>query len=97
MTALRSLGINIQFMFENEAEQWSKLDSYKTAKQIVDSFSVVNDCAERTVKLMTDVNELSTTSEPEMQRAIQVIEDNRKRIPTTKKSDLSTYKKIDFE
>lgn len=97
MTALRSLDIDIQFMFENETEHWSKLNGYKAAKRIVDSFSVVNDCAERTLKLMTDINESLTKSEPEMQRAIYVTEDNRKRVPTTKKTNLSAYKKLKFE
>lgn len=97
MTVLKSLNVDIQFMFENDASDWKNLDSYRTAKNIIDSLFVVNDCAERTLKLMTDFNESLTTKEPEKQRAIQVIEDNRKRIPNTKKSVLSAYKKHSFE
>lgn len=97
MTALKSLKLDIKFMFDNDVSGWNTLDSYKAAKKIVDSLQVVNDCAERTLKLMTDFNASFTTNESEMQKAIQVIEDNRKRIPNTKKSVLSAYKKHRFE
>lgn len=97
MSALKSLKIDIQFMFDNDVADWKNLDSYKSAKTIVDSLQVVNDCAERTLKLMTDFNDSFTSKEPEMQRAIQVIEDNRKRIPSMKKSVLSSYKKHSFD
>lgn len=97
MSALKSLKLDIKFMFENDVADWKHLDDYKSAKNIVDSFQVVNDCAERTLKLMTDFNESFTTKEAEKQQAIQVIEDNRKKIPNTKKSVLSTYAKHSFK
>lgn len=97
MTALKSLKLDIKFMFENDVSQWKSLDSYCTAKKTVDSLHVVNDVAERSLKLMTDFNEKFTKSEPEKQNAIQVIEDNRKKIPNTKKSVLLANKKYRME
>lgn len=97
MSALKSLKIDIKFMFESDVSDWKNLDSYKSAKTIVDSLQVVNDCAERSLKLMTDFNESLTSNEPEKQRAIQVIEDNRKRIPSMKKSVLCSYQKHSFK
>lgn len=54
MTVSKSLQIDIRFMFDNHVNEWKHLDAYKKTKSIVDSFQVVNDCAERTLKLMTD-------------------------------------------
>lgn len=96
MPALQSLRINIQFMFDNHANEWKHLDAYKIAKTTVDSLHVVNDCAERALKLITNLNESLTTKEEEKQQVIQVVEDNRKKIPNTKKSVLSKYKKHTF-
>lgn len=91
MTVLKSLKINIDFMFQHDIKNWRHLDDYKSAKQMVDSFKVVNDTAERALKMMTDYNESLTLNEQKKQSAIQVVEDNRKRVPDLKKSTLSSY------
>lgn len=93
MSALKSLNMDIDFMFRNHVSNWKNLDEYKNAKAIVDSLKVTNDTAERSLKLMTDINESLTSKENKMQQLIQVIEDNRKRIPNTKKDTLSSYKR----
>lgn len=94
LTVLKSLRLDIGFMFESCVRDWHTLKEYKTAKKIVDSFKVVNDTAERTLKLMTDVNGLFTNNEQEKQKTVQVIEDNRQRIPSAKKYVLSSYKML---
>lgn len=91
MTVLKSLEIDIAFMFQHDVVNWKQLDEYQRAKQIVDSFKVVNDTAERALKLMTDFNQSFTSNESAKQSAIQVVEDNRVRIPDLKKSTLSNY------
>lgn len=96
MAALKSLKLDIQFMFNHDASHWKNLEEYKTAKKIVDSLPVVNDCAERALKLATDFNESLTSSETEKQRTIHVIEENRKRLPNAKKSVMTSYKKHSF-
>lgn len=52
---------------------------------------VVNDVAERSVALMSTFNQSITRTEAEMQKLIQIIEDNRKCIPDSRKSTLVTY------
>jgi len=51
---------------------------------------VVNDVAERSVALMSTFNQSITRTEAEMQKLIQIVEDNR-RIPDSRKSTLVTY------
>lgn len=97
MTVLKSLQIDIRFMFDNHVNEWKHLDAYKKTKSIVDSFQVVNDCAERTLKLMTDFNDTLTTKESGKQRVIQVVADNRERLPNTKKTVLASYKKLSLQ
>lgn len=92
MTVLKSLQLDIEFMFEKKVRAWEDLEEYKTAKKIVDSFKVVNEVAERALKLMTEINGSLTNKEEQKQNSIQVIEDNRKRIPKTQKYVLSSYK-----
>lgn len=94
MTVLESLRLDIGFMFQNNVRVWNDMKEYKAAKKVVDSFKVVNDTAERALKLMTDVNCSMTNDEQGKQNAIQVIEDNRKRIPTTQKYILSSYQML---
>lgn len=97
MMALKSLQLDIDFMFKNDVHEWKNLNDYKAAQKTVNSIQVVNDNAERTLKLMTDFNESLTTNEGKKQQTIQVIEDHRKRVPNTKKSTLLKYKKRRFE
>lgn len=42
---------------------WLQRHDYKAAREIVEALKVVNDCAERSVKLATDFNEVLTTDE----------------------------------
>lgn len=93
LSALKSLHIDIKFMFDHPASEWSSLQQYKDGKAVVDSFKVVNDIAERAVKLMTDINGKLTHSEDGAQNAIQVVQDNRKRIPSTSKTALASYQR----
>lgn len=51
---------------------------------------VVNDVAERSLKLMTDING-KKKNENGTQQLIQIIQENRNRVFSTKKSDLSSY------
>ena len=61
----------------HDPSTWHETSSYTAAKQRVQSVTVINESAERTVALMSSVNESITKNESEMQRLIQVVEDNR--------------------
>ncbi|KAE9522817.1 hypothetical protein AGLY_016779 [Aphis glycines] len=48
---------------ENDPSTWDNIHSYKNALNIVTKLRVVNDTAERGIKLMEDYNKLLTTNE----------------------------------
>ena len=67
--------------------QISSDDGYKKAKLIVNSISVVNDAAERGVKLGYDF--LGTAvKEERYQRVLQVVENSRHTLPNARKRKL---------
>ena len=56
-----------------------KRKGFKTSKQTVAAVRVVNDCAERAVKLATDYNMALTHEEEQRQLTFQVVEHHRER------------------
>ena len=62
-------------------KDWFQHPSYIEGKELVKHLKVVNDCAERCIKLATDFNESLTSSEEERQFIYQVVEHHRKKIP----------------
>lgn len=69
--------------------QWNDNEAYQTAKRRVQWLRVVNDTAERGVKLFEEFNTLLTKDEDEKQFLLQVVEANRKAVPTeAKKKDV---------
>ena len=89
--AMNLLGLDITVLAANDPQTWSDIPSFQQAATLVKSLKVVNDAAERTIALMSTFNQSITRRESEMQKLIQVIEDNRQRIPNTSKSTLETY------
>jgi len=69
-------------------EQWPTIESYLSGQARLKQLRVVNDTAERGVKLFEDFNQLLTHDEEEKQLLLQVVEAHRKTVPTqtTKKS-----------
>ena len=88
-TALRSLRVDVDFLFDNDPSVWNDSPIFLKAKAIVDSLQVVNDSAERSGALT--FNESITKTESEMQKLIQVVEDHRKRVPDGRKCTLNAY------
>jgi hypothetical protein len=89
--ALRSLGLDIAVLTGTEPEIWDEITEFRDTKAVIRSVKVVNDAAERSVALMSTFNQSITKTESEMQKLIQVVEDNRKRIPDSRKRTLITY------
>nr|XP_047143320.1 uncharacterized protein LOC124817381 [Hydra vulgaris] len=87
-SALRSMKVDIDFLFNNDPATWNDSPEYQEGKNLVYSLKVVNDAAERSVALMSMFNESITRNESEMQRLIQVVEDHRKRVPDARKCTL---------
>lgn len=89
--ALRSLGLDIAVLSGTDPQTWEEIAEFRETKAVVTSVKVVNDAAERSVALMSTFNQSITKTESEMQKLIQVVEDNRKRVPDSRKSTLMTY------
>jgi hypothetical protein len=88
--ASQMLGLDVRILAKNDPSFWNSLPSYERMKSTIHSLSVVNDSAERSIALMSAFNKSITKNESEMQKLIQVVEDNRKRIPDCRKTTLST-------
>ena len=90
--ALRYIGIDVNAFFNKDPDIWSSCPAYTEACSIINSFKVVNDAAERAIALMTTFNQSRTTSKNGMQNLIQVVEENRQRIPSKPtKTNLNSY------
>ena len=72
-----------------DPKTWKSREDYRHARDTVASLHVVNDCAERSVKLATDFNLVLTQDEEQRQLIFQVIEHHRKQIPAPLKKNFS--------
>ncbi|KAI9553808.1 hypothetical protein GHT06_019076 [Daphnia sinensis] len=70
-----------------EVENWEKMSGYKKTEGIVRSFEVVNDCAERAIKLISDFKDV-VVNVKDQEYLFQVIEDPRNYFRSFKKSSL---------
>ena len=62
--------------------EWSKQESYIEASKIIGKIKVVNDCAERGVKLMKEFNGKFTKDEKMLQFVLKIVDSHRKSNPT---------------
>lgn len=74
--------------FRADPSEWNDREDYLSGLQICQNLSVVNDAAERGVKLITDFNRALTYDETDKQYLIQVVEHYRKIYPSHTKSAL---------
>ena len=71
-----------------QPQDWCHNEAYQRGRKRIKALRVVNDTAERGVKLFEEYNQIITRDEEEKQLLLQVVEANRKAIPTetTKKA-----------
>ena len=62
---------------------WTERVDYIFARKTVHALKVVNDCAERAVKLVTDFNEVLTKNDRQRQLLYQVVEHHWKLLPSS--------------
>lgn len=80
---------NIETKFlDKDPSTWKNDKSYNAGLKIVKSLKVVNDSAERGVKLMEDFNNLFTKNEPQKQFVLQVVSDYRRKYSDSNKKTL---------
>ncbi|EDS43189.1 conserved hypothetical protein [Culex quinquefasciatus] len=78
------LKLNRSFMDTTTPAEWSTNPEYQEAAERVKGLNVVNDVAERAVKLITDYHDKITTDSEQQQYLTQVIEWHRQRHPLKK-------------
>lgn len=82
--------LQTEFLLINPS-QWTDNESYRTALQFVKKLTVVNDCAERGVKLVQDFCKHYTKDEKQMQYVLQLVKDHRQMFPNAlKKTNVTT-------
>jgi len=69
---------------------WHECPDYITAKQKIMGLKVINDCAERAVKLATDFNNAFTHDETQRQLIFQIVEFHRKQMTQPLKKNYKT-------
>ncbi|XP_025424672.1 uncharacterized protein LOC112693695 [Sipha flava] len=84
----QSFKLSMDFLQQNP-ENWPNIDSYKKAKNILHHLSVINDAAERGVKLMEDFNTKFTKNENQKQYVLKVVQEYRKKYPSHSKNMLT--------
>ena len=73
-------------------ELWPKNEGYKTIKLVVESLNViVNDAAERCIKLTQDFSAILSKNDKEKQDILQCVEHHRKQTNLTKNQSLHQY------
>ncbi|CAI6355839.1 unnamed protein product [Macrosiphum euphorbiae] len=80
--------LSMEFLHQNP-ENWPNIDSYIEAKNILHHLSVINDAAERGVKLMEDFNTKFTKNENQKQYVLKVVQEYRKKYPSHTKDTLT--------
>ena len=83
------LGLPHSFL-EMSPETWSSNNEYKHAEKVVTNLKVVNDTAERGVKLIQDFNEVLCRKEDQKQFLLQVVQEHRRLYPDAKKTTVVT-------
>ena len=83
-----SLGVGTQWM-RKPLHQWTLDEDYKKAEAFVRNVKVVSDVSERAVKLIQDFATSITNDEEQKQYLLQVVESQRRAIPSFKKELLS--------
>lgn len=72
----------------DDPSTWTTNEEYLDGSSFCRGLNVVNDLAERGVKLMTDFNNILTNDEETKQYLLQVVENYRREYPTFRKCDL---------
>ena len=75
---------------------WPEYAEFKKFESFVTNLSVVNDSAERSVKLMQDCMQENMTDEAGLQNKFVAVTNSRKRLPSTRKGVIkkSTFKSV---
>lgn len=87
--AIEGLGIKLKSFIHLHPKAWPKNQAYIDGKDIVDNLGVINDAAERKVKLMTKFNDFATKSEETKQHIFKNAEYVQQKYPNCNKTTLA--------
>ena len=79
------------FWLATSVELWPNDEVYKTVKLVVQSLNIVNDAAERCIKLTQDFSAILSKNDKEKQNILQCVEYPRKQTYLTKEQSLHQY------
>ena len=82
------LGLDYEWLRVSPSE-WEASQSFKEAREFVETVKVVNNCAERGIKMVSDNALILTTDEDMRVRMLQGVEFNRQKYPDFKKKTLN--------
>lgn len=68
---LKRFGVSTDFL-QSDPSMWNNLDDYKKGKDIIKRLKIVNDCAERGIKLVEDYHDKITKDEEQRQYLFKV-------------------------
>ena len=85
-----TMGLDVEFLYDT-VDEWDNSPSYEAAKAAVKSLPVVNDGAERGVKITSEFLE-SARKEETFQTRHQVAENDRKAVPNQRKRHIRLLK-----
>lgn len=83
----KRFNINYNFI-ETLPSTWKNNLEYKRGKEIVSQLKIVNDTAERAVKLIEDFNKIGSKNEEQKQYILQVVTEYRQRYSNSNKSTI---------
>jgi hypothetical protein len=92
MSFFKILGLSSSFL-NKPVEDWPLEESFWIAKNVVTHMKVVNDIAERGVKLIEDYNKIITNDEQQKQYLLQVVSNYRKKLPDKTNKNLISLTK----
>ena len=76
-------------ILQKDPLEWEDDNSFQIGLEMIKKIKVVNDTAERGVKLMEDHNKILSRSEEEKQYILQIVSEYRKKYPDSMKSTLA--------
>ena len=85
--------INTDFL-EIDPSEWKSNSNFMKALKVIENLTVVNDCAERGVKLISDFSKVLTSDENQKQALLQVVCNERQSFPKHSKESLLTKNRI---
>lgn len=85
--------LNTDFL-TTDVSLWHKNKSYRECVEMVNNLAVVNDSAERGVKLMEDYNDILTKNEEQKQYVLQIVREYRKKFPDSAKATLAQHQTL---